>query len=330
MGESYTGVLDYSYNEDWISIDLVDGGIYYFEFDSAAEITPMVAINGGFNAFRDQSFEFAQGQIADRTGEHYIAVAAADLYNTYDRSNPVETGTYTVSAIQLGLIRDVDGLAGKLVDFTMTDLDVSFTLLAQAAINVGPYGEIVRLATAVNYAHAAMGGGDDAVIGNYAANIIDGGNGDNDLQGLGGNDTLLGGSGNDTLNGGDGFDVLAAGTGMNEVTGGADADLFVFESPFGRTVVKDFVAGTDVIDLTALVQDDAAFSFGAGATGDLAIRCFDPSSVEAVSIHFRQNGADTEIFAVNGELGKYGVLNDPFAVLESVTLADLVVSDFLI
>ena len=329
-GETYTGVLDYSYDEDWIAIDLENNGLYLFEFDSAAEISPVVAINGNTNSFHDQSFAPVRGYIADRDGAHYIAVAAIDLYNNYDRSNPVATGEYTVGAQQLGAIRDVAGSSAKIVDLSMTDLNVSFTLLANETIDVGAYTALFQLAPATSYFHALTGGGDDAVIGNFAANFIDGGDGDNDLQGLGGHDTLLGGSGDDTLNGGDGFDVLAAGTGVNEVTGGGDADLFVFESPLGQTVVTDFEAGVDVIDLTKLVHNDSAFSFASGGKGELAIRCFDPNSVETVSIHFRQNGNDTEIFAVNGELGKYGVLTDPFAVLQNVDLGNLTLSDFLI
>ncbi len=53
---------------------------------------------------------------------------------------------------------------------------------------------------------ALLGDGNDKVIGNEAANTINGGGGDDLLYGNGGDDILIGGKGNDLLDGGDGID----------------------------------------------------------------------------------------------------------------------------
>ena len=53
------------------------------------------------------------------------------------------------------------------------------------------------------------GSGNDIVIGNEAANLLEGRGGDDELLGIGGNDTLEGGAGADRLNGGIGEDTAS-------------------------------------------------------------------------------------------------------------------------
>jgi Ca2+-binding RTX toxin-like protein len=102
------------------------------------------------------------------------------------------------------------------------------------------------------------------LIGNARDNTITGGEGD---------DRLVGNNGNDTLTGGAGRDVMI---------GGAQADQFVFQALSdsvvggGRDLIKDFIAGTDKIDLTQIdantgAASDQAFSFiGGGAFSNTA------------------------------------------------------------
>ncbi|MCC7410775.1 MAG: M10 family metallopeptidase [Gammaproteobacteria bacterium] len=61
--------------------------------------------------------------------------------------------------------------------------------------------------------NATGGAGGDRIIGNGAANVLSGGDGDDYLHGAGGNDTLYGGRGNDRLIGGGGADRLNGGPG---------------------------------------------------------------------------------------------------------------------
>lgn len=99
------------------------------------------------------------------------------------------------------------------------------------------------IANGVVIENATGGSGDDALIGNAAANT---------LTGNAGNDTLLGRDGADTLRGGDGDDVLNGGAGKNELIGGAGNDTFVFEDTGDLNKIRDFDSGNDMIDLTAL------------------------------------------------------------------------------
>ena len=59
------------------------------------------------------------------------------------------------------------------------------------------------------------GRGNDQIMGNADANLIDGYLGDDEIWGEGGNDTLRGSDGNDTLNGGAGADQLDGGAGTD-------------------------------------------------------------------------------------------------------------------
>ncbi|MEK6789352.1 MAG: hypothetical protein AABY68_10420 [Pseudomonadota bacterium] len=101
------------------------------------------------------------------------------------------------------------------------------------------------------------------VTGNSLDNLIIGNIGNDTLNGDSGNDLLDGGdyyfsgedevnSSIDTLNGGKGNDVLYGGGGINVLTGGADADLFVFEPYYDDDAsnrITDFKSGTDKLVL---------------------------------------------------------------------------------
>lgn len=99
---------------------------------------------------------------------------------------------------------------------------------------------------------------DDTLFGDNAGNAIYGGEGNDSIFGAGGNDTLLGDGGNDIIGGGDGEDLIFGDTGYDQMTGGGDADRFVFAAseaspgfgpilnfaqplPFGR--IEDFDSG---------------------------------------------------------------------------------------
>lgn len=102
------------------------------------------------------------------------------------------------------------------------------------------------------------GDGNDRVIGDTGSDVLLGGNGA---------DALDGGIGADTMDGGDGADVLTGGAfGTDIMTGGDGADRFVFAgvddslATRAADVITDFTVGVDVIDLSAVVAGDLAFS----------------------------------------------------------------------
>jgi hypothetical protein len=145
--------------------------------------------------------------------------------------------------------------------------------------------------------------GDDYLYGSGEADLIDGGDGADNLYSGDGADTVLGGAGNDTFSahgtggdiwdGGDGNDVFAAqlgsdaifggrgndsvfGSGDDLVTGGKDADLFVFVTAnSGDAVITDFKMGEDTLRID---NGGTPFSIGlADVNGGLLIQYLDSS-----------------------------------------------------
>jgi Ca2+-binding RTX toxin-like protein len=116
--------------------------------------------------------------------------------------------------------------------------------------------------------------GRDYLFGEDGDDILDGGVEQDFLSGGVGNDTLVGGTQTDRLYGGDGADVLY-GDGIDSgrdflfgdagddtiysahddvIEGGLGADTFVFATGFQRGTIRDFEAGTDLIDLSAVTE----------------------------------------------------------------------------
>jgi serralysin len=87
-------------------------------------------------------------------------------------------------------------------------------------------------------------GGNDTISGGAGLDILLGQAGDDILNGEDGNDTLLGGGGIDTLNGGNGTDVMYGEDGNDTLTGGNDND-FLFGQAGNDTISGD--AGNDYL-----------------------------------------------------------------------------------
>lgn len=113
------------------------------------------------------------------------------------------------------------------------------------------------------------GQNDDQLFGGQGNDFLFGEEGIDQLQGGEGRDTLDGGAGNDTLLGGDGRDVLVGGAGGTDtLTGGNDADTFVFSGnvfagatpiPAGTTGIQ-FVNQSDIITDYAIGRDQFVFN----------------------------------------------------------------------
>lgn len=93
----------------------------------------------------------------------------------------------------------------------------------------------------------------DSLRGTNAANAIQGGAGNDTLYGRGGSDKLVGGAGKDVLYGGSGADTF-------------DFNAIKETLPGARDTIKDFVRGSDRIDLRTIdantkASGDQAFSF---------------------------------------------------------------------
>ena len=122
------------------------------------------------------------------------------------------------------------------------------------------------------------GDGDDWLFGQSGNDDLHGSAGSDVLFAGSGSDTLFGGAGGDALDGGDGEDYLRGGPGVDVLVGGADADTFSFVSPDeGEDLIRDFVSGTDMIELqaaafglaTGALTGQGAWQTGSGLPGDL-------------------------------------------------------------
>ena len=130
--------------------------------------------------------------------------------------------------------------------------------------------------------------GDDTLIGGSRADEMFGGSFDDSIRGDGGNDRANGGSGddiidgggnNDLLIGGPGADTITGGAGDDDLTGGSGDDVFVFEAASGDDSITGFIAGAGTFD-------SLDFSALGIAFGNLTIA---------------QQGADTLITAPGGD-----------------------------
>jgi Ca2+-binding RTX toxin-like protein len=141
-----------------------------------------------------------------------------------------------------------------------------------------------NLFTGFGSAQSAVGAGE---YGANSPNREYGSDAADTLKATAGATALYGGGGNDRLWGGSGADRLAGGAGADTLTGGAGRDLFVFSQAGDSSgsslatsdVIRDFKAGMDRLDMTALGPSGGAdkitdFMYGEGDRIDLSALAF--------------------------------------------------------
>jgi Ca2+-binding RTX toxin-like protein len=146
----------------------------------------------------------------------------------------------------------------------------------------------------------------DQMIGNDAANILDGVDGNDALEGLAGNDILRGNRGADALDGGEGMDSF-------------DFNNVADSTPEAQDTILQFVQGDDKIDLSSMDAEEAVegkqdFTFAGNADTFIA-----PGQVR-----YFQSGGDTFIVATVA-----GDLEVDFSVKVS-GLVDFAATDFVL
>lgn len=186
----------------------------------------------------------------DSTGTAHGTAGSDDIFATADGQNLIGGGGNDVFHISSNVNSHITvGTSGIT---TVSTYAVNYTLAAG----------VDNLQLQGTYAHTAAGNG--------RANYI------------------VGSDGNDTINGGGGDDTIVVGTGANKITGGGGQhELFVFSKAADHgNVITDFHAGSDMLDLRAMMKD-------AGYAGA------DPIADHTLQVS--QHGADTTIdLAVNG------------------------------
>ena len=139
------------------------------------------------------------------------------------------------------------------------------------------------------------GAGNDLIFGNNGSDNIVGGNGADTIFGNRNNDTIDGGAGNDLIFGNNGNDTLDGGKGLDTLWGGAGDDTFVITRGTNVTRIKDYLDGTDRLQL------------GSGLTFD--------------DLNFIQNGSNVQIRFVGN--------NEFLAAVENVNIANFDPADFV-
>ncbi len=220
--------------------------------------------------------------IANFTGQRveYEILAEIDLDASHTPGGPFPvTGNLLVSDLRAGAPDGEDALFG--IDYLrFGDLgaevdgisyDGLFTYGTEGNDAVVSWYSADRLSSGAGLDLIYAGGGNDTVEAGRQADLIYAGDGNDTVSGDEGADTLFGGAGDDLLFGGQGVDVLYGGdgrdrldggTGIDLMYGGDGADIFAMSSDDRIDQVRDFQAGVDRLDLSAL---------GSIGMGDLVI-----------------------------------------------------------
>jgi serralysin len=269
--------------------------------------------------------------------------AGRDVYDFTKNQNPILTiwdsgGVDTLDCSGFSRFKTLlDPFGGTLGSGTLTGVieypDQTIDLRPGAFSNVGFLEGNVAIAYNCNIENAIGGAGNDTITGNALANVLQGGDG---------NDQLFGGAGNDTLQGGAGNDTLQGGAGTDNLWGGAGADVFVFTAVseskswtappmpsdgFGTPlvsarpwdVINDFQHG-DTIDLSWMDANSTlggrqAFSLVAGFTH------------HAGELEFHR-ASPTGPYMVNGDVNGDGAADFTVEVRMADPAATLTAADF--
>jgi Ca2+-binding RTX toxin-like protein len=191
---------------------------------------------------------------------------------------------------------------------------LSINLSTGAASVFGPFPTINR--TFLNFDNVIGTSGNDTIIGDFQANI---------LNGSSGNDLIGGSDGNDTLVGGFGSDFLAGGNGAN---------TFIYNSVFeGVDFIADFIsidrihlrssgfAGLSLGSLSASRYGEgnslsaaASAAFFAGASSSAAI--LSVGTAAGVQVWYTNNAFNTAAFSTGASL--LATLSSTFTNLATV------------
>jgi Ca2+-binding RTX toxin-like protein len=117
------------------------------------------------------------------------------------------------------------------VDFSRSTVAIRLNLATGTAQGEG--NDVLR-----EIENVIGGSGNDSLTGDWLANRIEGGSGNDAVLGSAGNDSLLGSGGNDTLSGGEGNDWLSGGAGNDSLLGGAGIDVADFSLTTGGITVN--------------------------------------------------------------------------------------------
>jgi serralysin len=256
----------------------------FFNAIATTHVINRGAMNGNvqFGAAGNDTFDgrrgTVDGTVSGCAGDDTYIVSDADL----ELAENAAAGTDTVkSTVSFSLGDNFENLT------LLTNNDINGTGNSDANVLIGNSGDN-RLAGKSAADTISGGDGDDRLFGGVGLDTLNGDDGDDILRGGLSNDELYGGDDddilignrqNDKMYGGGGDDTIIGGLDKDNMYGGTGEDTFVFnrraDSKDGPDIdlIRDFVAGEDVIDLTGLNPaltfiGAAAFS---GSTGEVRL-----------------------------------------------------------
>jgi serralysin len=189
------------------------------------------------------------GQIAPGGNKIFLTIWDGGGTDTYDMSNYADN-------VSIDLY---PGYWSTTADVQRADLNIDEQSKPAQFARGNIYNSLLFENNQASLIENARGGsGHDTITGNNAANVLEGGlgddqllgdEGDDALHGDEGKDALHGDAGNDTLIGGAGADTLRGGLGADSLVGGADNDTYYVD---GLDTVQEAVGGgKDVIHASA-------------------------------------------------------------------------------
>ncbi len=199
------------------------------------------------------------------TGNNAGDVSGTTFFNSFENLTGNANSDWYVPSAGMGISGTFDGGGGtNTLEYIAYATAVTVNLPLNTATNVG---------SVLNIQYVTGGSGNDILIGNGAANR---------LQGAGGNDVLVGNAGVDTVNGGAGQDLLIGGTGADQLIGGTGEDILI-----GGTTSHD----ANIANLTNIIGrwSNLANSYAARITN---LKTVAPTLAPAVTV-FNDGVADS-------------------------------------
>ena len=259
VGDTFNGILDHKFDEDWVKIELEKGKTYQINLSGSGK--------DGDEA------EDTILKLFDSKGDYIVTNDDIDTANRDFNSELIFTATgddtYYISASSYTSNPNLDNSGGYMVTVEEIEIVVDTSITGNSASN--------RLSGTSDGEQINGLGGNDTLYGHGGDDILDGGTGNDALNGGDGDDELDGGLGDDTLNGGSGADKLTGGEGDDTASyAGSSAGVTVrlhAPAPRGGDAQGDTFEGTttftytdkgkredvdlpDIINLTGSSHDD--------------------------------------------------------------------------
>jgi len=228
----------------------------------------------GFQISGEAAFDALGGSVAsagDVNGDGFddliVGGAGADPNGEGSGASYVVFGNASGFSANIDLAL-LDGTNGFQISGKVADDESGGSVAAAGDVNKDGFDDLIVGAESADSGGKSFSGASYIIFGHAngtinrtgtdGADILSGGEFDDEFIGLGGNDFIRSGAGADTVFGGEGEDRIAGGRGKDTLDGGGDADTFVFLSKSeGGDEITNFVSN-DFFEFKASAFDHFA------------------------------------------------------------------------